>query len=141
MDVSKAQVVHIAPLTTIMVFPHSTIWAMLTVLPLSATQCNVHCNIYSSRENDTLPVADEEAIKIYFHSYIQALEERYNALKTGRPTEKPELLHTLKVHLKLERLEGREISPGRREDSRSESFCRAEKGKRLGVEETHNEPS
>lgn len=59
---------------------------------------------------------------------MQDLEDRYAALKGSKPTDEPSILPLLKAHLKLERAAGTQILPGKRDEGRSASFCKAEKG-------------
>ncbi|KAF2261448.1 ISP domain-containing protein, partial [Lojkania enalia] len=125
LNVDSGKMLYLAPSATVVAFPKSPMWATLTTLPGSATSCTIRCDVYSSKPL-ALKSADVGALKAYFNNYKEALEQSYFELKTTSPTEQPSLLPHLKTHLKLERLAGREIFPGRKEEGRSESFCRAE---------------
>lgn len=114
------------PTTVILVFPYSNIWATMTGLPVSASETTIRCDIFS-RDGLSLPPATEEALKLYTASQAQALQHLYDVVKSIRPTEEPAQVSLLKEHLRLERLAGCEIFPGRREEGRSEGFCKAEK--------------
>ena len=130
LDFSSIEVLHLTPATTVLVFPNSPLWIMLSTLSLSVEKSNVQCDIFTTTK-DSLHPKDEEDLRFYLASYIQDLEERYAALKGSKPTREPSLLPMLKAHLKLERLAGAEIQPGRRDEGTSASFCKAEQGRLL----------
>ncbi|KAF2183334.1 ISP domain-containing protein [Zopfia rhizophila CBS 207.26] len=118
----------IPPTTTLLSFPNSPLWATLTTLPNSATQCTVKCDIFSTANPDSSLNANVlDALEALFTSYIHSIEQKYAEMKNKRVSEEPEILPILKAHLKLERAAGREILVARREEGRSEGYCRAEK--------------
>lgn len=125
-DVGEYQTFMAAPKTIIFVFPKSSVWAMMTALPVSAAQSTIRCDIFS-KDGSSISHADEETLKQFFASRVQDLEQEYNAVKFIRFEGTPVQLPILKAHLRRERLAGREIFPGKREGGNSESFCRAEK--------------
>ncbi|KAF2466873.1 ISP domain-containing protein, partial [Lindgomyces ingoldianus] len=125
LDLSESQVLQIAPTTTVISILNSPIWATLTRLPASAGRCTVMCDVFSTKAVILDPV-DQEALKSLFTSHINDLEQSYEAVKIIRPFQEPSLLPLLKAHLKLERLAGMEIFPGKQDGGKSESFCRAE---------------
>jgi hypothetical protein len=117
----------LAPATLIVVFPHSDIWVTLLALPFSTTRCTVKCNIYSNCLDKILNEADLDVTKSFLTSLITTLEDKYTAMKNSPlPLDETPILPLLKAHLKLEQLAGREIYPSKRDDKRSESFCKAE---------------
>lgn len=126
-DLSGSDILYAGPAAIILAFPKAAIWGMMTALPVSATQCTMRCDIFSTNQDAKLDDVDMDSLKVRFQAIIRTLEQEYDAIKSLRPSEEPELLPTLKEHLKLERLAGMEVYPGRKEDNRSESFCKAEK--------------
>ncbi|KAH7125722.1 Rieske [2Fe-2S] iron-sulfur domain-containing protein [Dendryphion nanum] len=125
-DANDAKMFHHHPLTTLIVFPNAQTWAMLTVLPISAIKCTVHCDLFMSVPQDPEPRKFEN-LKSYIDAHIHALEKIYEVIKKSRP---PESFMTsdLKAHLRLEKLTGMEIYPAKTEDRGSESYCKAERG-------------
>jgi hypothetical protein len=129
LDPGNSKELHISPVTTVVAFSNTSLWALLTILPISASQSILKCDIYTSRQDDCLKIADEEALNRHCASLVDALEQRYTELELSSTNDlEPVELPLLKEHLKRERLAGTQLLPGRREDGRSESFCRAEKG-------------
>ncbi|ORY12213.1 Rieske [2Fe-2S] iron-sulfur domain-containing protein [Clohesyomyces aquaticus] len=126
LDVAGAKLVKVAPLTTVAMIPKCPLWLMLTTIPISAGQCTVKCDVFST-DATTLNKTDKEVLSSFVASHIHALEQSYEAVKIIRPFQEPLLLPLLKGHLKLERLAGMEIFPGKREEGKSEGFCRAER--------------
>ncbi|KAF2709249.1 ISP domain-containing protein [Pleomassaria siparia CBS 279.74] len=126
LDLGSTQTLQLTPITTVLVFPKSPIWVMLTTLPVSIEKCAIRCDVFSTTK-EALDRRDEQFLRALLDSRVQDLEERYSALKGSTPTEDSSVLPLLKAHLKLERLAGTKIFPERRDDSRSTSFCRAEK--------------
>jgi hypothetical protein len=97
-------------------------------MPLSGSQCTIKCDIFSTNTDCKLDDFDLEAFTAPFQAVVHALEQKFDSIKDSRPSEEPESLPILKEHLKLERLAGMDVYPGRKKDNHSESFCRAEKG-------------
>lgn len=118
----------IGPKTIIVAFPKSSIWAMMTGLPVSAAQTTIKCDIFGNARA-SLSTDDEATLREYFAARVQSLEHEYERTKFFRFDGGSKQLHILKAHLQNERLEGREISPSKRLGGRSESFCKAEKRK------------
>ncbi|KAF2117973.1 hypothetical protein BDV96DRAFT_685594 [Lophiotrema nucula] len=125
-NLGSSKTLYLAPSTMLFAFPKANIWVSCTILPVSATQCTLKCDVFTMK-TAIIEDADVEALKIFITTHIHALEQHFDELKDVRPTDEPSLLPYLKAHLKLERLAGREIFPGRKEEGRSESFCKAEK--------------
>ncbi|CAO2658552.1 Nn.00g062750.m01.CDS01 [Neocucurbitaria sp. VM-36] len=149
LDISNCQTLHVGSAVIIAAFRGSPIWAMITVLPAtSATQCILKCNVYTSDDTvDELTDPDKISIQDYCNHFVHFMEQQYDLIKlTGGPQE-PSRLSQLKEHIRLERLAGHKIYPARKEDSRNQSFCKAEqlcneldeKAKRARADSAHED--
>ena len=132
LDFCSIEAFHLTPATTVLVFPNYPLWVMLSTLPVSVEKSKIQCDIFTTTK-ETLTPKDEADLRSYLASRIQDLEERYAALRGSKPMREPPILPMLKAHLKLERLAGSKILPGRREEGRSASFCKAEQGELLSI--------
>jgi hypothetical protein len=137
LDFVGIEALHLTPATTIFVFPGNPLWVMLSILPISVEKSAIKYDIFTTMKEPLHP-KDEEYLRSHLASHVQDLEDRYAALKGSKPTKEPSILQTLKTHLKLERLAGTEILPGRRDEGMSASFCKAEKGMLLRLIISHS---
>jgi hypothetical protein len=115
-----------SPVTLVFIFPESKLWMTMTGLPVSASQTRIRHDIYSI-DGRALSSTDENSLREFGASGIQAHEAHYAATKFIRFEGVPEHLPSLKAHLQLERHAGRVIYPAKRESGNSASFCKAEK--------------
>lgn len=120
------------PSSVAFTFPKANVWALVTGLPASASETTLKIDVFGTRSAISPPPDLEEKLRDFFSSYVASLEQHYEKVKFIRYEQgEPDQLPLLKNHLRLERLAGREIFPGRRDEGNSESFCRAEKRKCL----------
>ncbi|KAF1849712.1 ISP domain-containing protein [Cucurbitaria berberidis CBS 394.84] len=126
-DFHKCQTLHVGPTAIIVSSRGYPIWVMITVLPASATHCTMKCDVYTSDASiPEVTSSDNDAIRNYCSRFVQSIEQQYDLIKsTNSPQQRP-LLSLLKEHLRLERLAGRKLYPARKEDTQSQSFCKAE---------------
>ncbi|KAJ4364971.1 hypothetical protein N0V83_008587 [Neocucurbitaria cava] len=150
LDMAKSQAFHVGSTAVVLAFKGSPLWAMLTILPASATSCKLKCNVYTSdattiTTTSSLTDADRTALETYCNDFMQLMEEQQNSLvesasdggddahdepkpKTSEVEKK--LKEKLKNHMKRERLAGRQIHPAaKQQGGGSESGCRAEQCK------------
>lgn len=129
LDVSQCEMFHVAPAMIVLSFPGSSVWVMMTILPASAAKCVVKCDVFTS-DDSRMAISETETkiLKDYLDHVMQFFEQQYEALKLVTPEEPPQYA-LLKDHVRLERLAGSRIYPTRRENKKSESFCKAEQRK------------
>lgn len=126
LDVSKCEILHVAPAMLILAFPGSTLWVMVTVLPASAGKCVLKCDLFTSdTAMTTQSDSDSTILEEYCNHIVHFYESEYERCKPDSP-ENPPRYAQLKEHVRLERLAGSRIYPARRQDKKSESFCKAE---------------
>ena len=101
---------------------------METMLPMSATQCRFRYDVFSTDPKKKLNALEEETLRAFIDVHVSSLERQFSELETPLLCEVSPTYQDLKEHLKLERQAGRKVFPGRKNEERSESFCRAEKG-------------
>ncbi|OAL48527.1 ISP domain-containing protein [Pyrenochaeta sp. DS3sAY3a] len=126
LDVSKCEMLYVAPAMLILAFPDSTLWAMVTVLPASAGKCVVKCDVFTSDSAMTAQSdSDTRILEEYCNHIVHSFEEEYKRCRP-KTSDNPPNYAQLKEHVRLERLAGSRIYPARRQDKQSESFCKAE---------------
>lgn len=129
LDVSQCKMFHVEPAMIVLTFPGSSIWVMMTVLPASADKCVVKCDVFTSEDGRmAISEAETKILKDYLDHIVRFFEQQCEALKLVDPKDPPQHA-VLKDHVRLERLAGSRIYPTRRDDKKSESFCKAEQRK------------
>ncbi|OCK80003.1 ISP domain-containing protein [Lepidopterella palustris CBS 459.81] len=115
----------LSPLTTLKTIAKTPIWLSLTVFPISASQSSVRCDVYS-KSSSTIKITLLTALEQDFLNWVNGLEQRYLELLSVPLSNEPAFLPLLKAHLRLEKMAGREILPGSRQEGRSSECWRAE---------------
>ncbi|KAF2662202.1 ISP domain-containing protein [Lophiostoma macrostomum CBS 122681] len=128
-DTSRVVNFYISSLTSIFVFPASKVWAMATAFPMSAGECRLRCDIFTITQEKVLNEGDEKVLRAFFDAFVHDLEQQYTEIKleVSLGSHMSSVHQAMKDHLKLERQLGRRILPGRKDEERSEGFCRAER--------------
>lgn len=128
LDLTGSAMLVASDMTVVIAIPGTPVWGMMVGIPLSASRCTMRCDIFSTDDDYKLDDIGISDFKALVQTLIRDFEQNYNAMKNTRPLEEPKLSSILKDHLRLERLAGMDVHPSRKEENRSENFCRAEKG-------------